>query len=280
MTFLKMSDATKIFFDDSGDGEAILFAHGLNSSHAVNESFYSEFRDDFRVILYDHRSHGLSDTPHRHMNVKRLGMDMNEIIEALELDNLTVFGHSMGAATIYSYIDQFGCDKLKAVIASDMSPYMRNDGWGGGIAQGKWSDEDFFKDFERIFDDVGSAAWHISKSIMNPGLSNLCEDEQNEMIRIYRQNTDAFTMASLWYSLFRCDQRPAMANITVPLLYIMPDNPLYSMEAVEYIKNNVKSSFFLDDDFPGSTHSILRQNPHEVAESVKKFLKKINRVPK
>ena len=89
------------------------------------------------------------------MNVKRLGMDMNEIIESLGLDNLTVFGHSMGAATIYSYIDQFGCDKLKAVIASDMSPYMRNDGWGGGIAQGKWSDEDFFKDFDRIFDDVG-----------------------------------------------------------------------------------------------------------------------------
>lgn len=275
-----MSDATKIFFDDSGDGEAILFAHGLNSSHMMNESFYSEFRDDFRVILYDQRGHGLSDTPHRHMNVKRLGMDMNEIIESLGLDNLTVFGHSMGAATIYSYIDQFGCDKLNAVIASDMSPYMRNDGWGGGIAQGKWSDEDFFKDFDRIFDDVGSAAWHISKSIMDPGLSKLCEDEQNEMIRIYRQNTDAFTMASLWYSLFRCDQRPAMANITVPFLYIMPDNPLYSMEAVEYIKNNVKSDFFLDDDFPGSTHSILRQNPHEVAESVKKFLKKINRVPK
>lgn len=226
MTFLKMSDATKIFFEDSGDGEAILFAHGLNSSHMMNESFYSEFRDDFRVIRYDQRGHGLSDTPHRHMNVKRLGMDMNEIIESLGLDNLTVFGHSMGAATIYSYIDQFGCDKLKAVIASDMSPYMRNDGWSGGIAQGKWSDEDFFKDFDRIFDDVGSAAWHISKSIMNPGLSKLCEDEQNEMIRIYRQNTDAFTMASLWYSLFRCDQRPAMANITVPLLYIMPDNPL------------------------------------------------------
>lgn len=275
-----MSDATKIFFDDSGDGEAILFAHGLNSSHAVNESFYSEFRDDFRVILYDQRGHGLSDTPHRHMNVKRLGMDMNEIIESLGLDNLTVFGHSMGSATIYSYIDQFGCDKLKAVIASDMSPYMRNDGWGGGIAQGKWSDEDFFKDFDRIFDDVGSAAWHISKSIMDPGFSKLSQDEQNEMIRIYRQNTDAFTMASLWYSLFRCGQRPAMANITVPFLYIMPDNPLYSMEAVEYIKNNVKSSFFLDDDFPGSNHSILRQNPHEVAESVKKFLKKINRVPK
>ena len=29
MTFLKMSDATKIFFDDSGDGEAILFAQAL-----------------------------------------------------------------------------------------------------------------------------------------------------------------------------------------------------------------------------------------------------------
>lgn len=38
MTFLKMSDATKIFFDDSGDGEAILFAHGLNSFNFKTES--------------------------------------------------------------------------------------------------------------------------------------------------------------------------------------------------------------------------------------------------
>ena len=36
---------------------------------------------------------------------------------------------------------------------------------------------------------------------------------------------DAYTMASLWYSLFRTDQRPAISKINVPFLYIMPETP-------------------------------------------------------
>lgn len=71
------------------------------------------------------------------MNIKRLGQDLNEIINVLDLDEITLIGHSMGAATIYNYINQFGCYKVKRNVASDMSPYMRNNGWHGGIAQGK-----------------------------------------------------------------------------------------------------------------------------------------------
>ena len=116
----------------------MIFIHGLNSSHTVNKDFHDEFIGEYKVILYDQRGHGDSDKSKIHMNVKRLGQDLNEIIDALGLDDVTLIGHSMGAATIYSYVGQFGCDKLKRIVASDMSPYMRNAGWSGGIAQGKW----------------------------------------------------------------------------------------------------------------------------------------------
>ena len=72
------------------------------------------------------------------MNVKTLGQDMHEIIENLDLKDVVVIGHSMGAATIFSYVNQFGCDKLKKIIAVDMSPYLRNTVWKGGIGQGNW----------------------------------------------------------------------------------------------------------------------------------------------
>lgn len=52
----------------------------------------------------------------------------------------------------------------------------------------------------------------------------------------------------------------------------MPEMPLYSMEAVDYIKNNVKGSFVLEKDFPNTTHAIWRQMPHEVANAIKKFI--------
>ena len=206
------------------------------------------------------------------MNVKRLGQDLNDIIESLDLDDVTVIGHSMGAATIYSYVDQFGCDKLKRIVASDMSPYMRNDGWKGGIAQGKWSDEDFMEDFDRIFDDVGYAAYYITKNIMDPSLSDISKEEEDELIKQYGKATDAFTMASFWYSLFRSDQRPAIDKITVPFMYIMPDYLLYSMDTVDYLRNHVKSDFVLENDFSNTTHAIWRQMPHEVACAIKDFI--------
>lgn len=267
-----MSDGTKLYYEKYGKGETLVFCHGLNSSHSANKEFYDEFKNDFNIVIYDQRGHADSDKSKVHLNVQRLGQDLKEIIEYLNLEKVTLIGHSMGAATIYSYVNQFGCDNIKRIIASDMSPYMRNDGWTGGIAQGKWSDEDFMQDFDRIFDDVGYAAYYIFKYIMNPTPLNITEEDEKNFIKSFGDSTDTLTMASYWYSLFRTDQRPAMEKITVPFLYLMPDYPLYSSEATNYIKEHVQNVFVLENNFPGTTHAIWNQMPHEVAQKVKKFI--------
>ncbi len=93
------------------------------------------------------------------------------------------------------------------------------------------------------------------------------------MIALCGKGYDPLTMASLWFSLYRTDQRPAMEKITVPLLYIMPETPLYSMVNVEYIREHIQCEFVLEKDFPGTTHTILSQSPRQVAERVKAFIK-------
>ena len=101
MPYFAVSDWTKIYYEDCGQGETILFAHGLGSSHMELKPFIDEFRGNFRCVCYDHRGHGASDRSKIHMNVKRLGQDMNELIEYLNLKDITIIGHSMGAATIF-----------------------------------------------------------------------------------------------------------------------------------------------------------------------------------
>ena len=272
MPYLTMSDGIKLYYENCGEGETLVFSHGLNSSHNANKELYDEFREDFNTVVYDQRGHGDSDKSKIHMNIQRLGQDLNEIIESLNLEDVTLIGHSMGAATIYSYVNQFGCDRIKRIVASDMSPYMRNNGWKGGIQLGEWSDEDFMQDFDRIFDDAGYASYYIFKNIMNPKPSNISEEDENHFIKSFGDSVNPLTMASLWYSLFRTDQRQAMEKITVPFLYLMPEHPLYSTEATDYIKEHIQGSFVLENDFPGTTHAIWSQMPHEVAKSVKKFI--------
>lgn len=274
MSYLAMRDGTKLYYEDRGQGETILFSHGLNSSHLAIKDFINEFRGDYRTVCYDHRGHESSDKATVHMNIKTLGQDMNELIESLDLKNVTIIGHSMGAATTFSYVNQFGCDRLKRIVVADMSPYMRNNGWEGGIAQGKWTDEDFMADLDRIFDNIGYAGWYITKNMMNPALAKSVPPEMEEaMIALCGKDFAPLTMASLWYSLFRTDQRPAMEKITVPLLYVMPETPLYSMVTVDYIREHVKGDFTLAKDFSGTTHNIFEEMPKAVAERIKDFIK-------
>ncbi len=271
MPYLAMRDGTKIYYEEHGKGETLLFSHGLSSSHLELRNFINEF-SDYHCVCYDQRGHEASDRTTSHMNIKTLGQDMNELIEYLDLKDVTVIGHSMGAATIFSYVNQFGCSKLKRIVAADMSPYMRNDGWEGGIGQGKWTDEDFMRDFDNMFDDLGLANWRIMKEIMNPALASTPAEFEPAMTAMCRGKFDPFTVVSMWYSLFRTDQRAAIEKITVPFLYLMPEVPLYSMTTVNFYKEHLKGSFVLEKDFPGTTHLILMEKPHEVAKKVKEFL--------
>lgn len=273
MPYYTTQDGTKLYYEDVGKGETILFLHGLCSSHLKIKNFINEFKSEYRCVYYDHRGHESSDIPKFHINIQTLAKDLNEIIEYLNLTDITIIGHSMGAATIFNYIEQFGCTKLKRMVCVDMSPYLRNQGWKGGISQGKWTDEDFFSDLDRIFDNVGNANWYISKESMIPALKNIPKELEGSMIDSMKYTIDPLVMGGFWYSLFRTDQRPFIKKITIPFLYIMPDFPLYSMETINFYKNNVKGEFILDNNFPNTTHLILMEKPHEVAESVKKFIK-------
>lgn len=273
MPYITTSDGVKIYYEDHGQGETLLFSHGMNSSHLRIKNFIDDFKGDYRLVCYDHRGHGASERASINMNLQRLGRDLRELIEALELDDVTAIGHSMGGSTIFSYVNQFGCERLKRIVDVDMSPCGRNSDWSGGIAQGRWTDEDFMRDMDRIFESPGRADWYLDKTMINPKLANTPAEMENAMIALCGQGLDALTMASMWFSLYRIDLRPAMEKITVPLLYVMPETPLFTMECVDYIRDHVKGGFTLEKDFPGTTHSILVEAPRQVAERVKAFIR-------
>lgn len=45
MSYLTMKDGVKIYYEDHGKGETILFLHGLNSSHLKIKNFIEKRRN-------------------------------------------------------------------------------------------------------------------------------------------------------------------------------------------------------------------------------------------
>jgi non-heme chloroperoxidase len=88
----------------------------------------------FRVIGFDRRSHGGSDSPPYGQRLSRHGKDLAELLSALGLDDVVLVGGSMGASTIWAYYDLFGAERLRAIVTIDQTPKMINDGdWPYGF---------------------------------------------------------------------------------------------------------------------------------------------------
>lgn len=273
MPMFATTDGTKLYYEDTGKGPTLVFCHGLNSSHLAIREFIDEFRGEYRCICYDQRGHACSERPTRHLNVRTLGRDLHELLAYLGVEKASAIGHSMGAATLFSYVNQFGCAPFDKIVAVDMTPYMRNDGWRGGIGCGSWTDEDFFRDFDRMFDDVGSAARHIFSHLVNPAVGAATPPEMaGTMAAAAGTGLDPLVFSAFWYSLFRADQRGAISKIDVPFQYVQPDTPLYGDETVAFYRANLRGPFRLETGFPGTTHTILQERPREVAARVKPFL--------
>lgn len=87
-----------------------------------------------RVVVVDRRSHGRSDAPAHGHRMSRHGMDLHEVIEQLGLTDVVLVGASMGASTIWAYLDLVGEDAVAAVVSVDQTPRMRaGDDWPHGF---------------------------------------------------------------------------------------------------------------------------------------------------
>lgn len=131
MSYLKIpqfgSDKhVSIYYEDIGTGKSVIFIHGWPSSHEMWENQTSTLsQHGYRCISYDRRGFGISDKPFDGYDYDTLASDLNELIEELNLTDITLVGFSMGGGEIVRYLANYGETKVsKAVLVSSVCPFM------------------------------------------------------------------------------------------------------------------------------------------------------------
>ncbi|WP_216601679.1 alpha/beta fold hydrolase [Ruegeria sp. HKCCD4332] len=90
-------NGAKIYYEDTGgEGEAVLFSHGLLFSGAMFETQVAHLRDRFRCITYDHRRQGQSSVTESGYDIDSLTADAAELIRSLDAAPCHFVGLSMG----------------------------------------------------------------------------------------------------------------------------------------------------------------------------------------
>ena len=126
MTMITTKDGTEIYYKDWGKGPVVTFSHGwpLNAD-AWDAQMLFLAQNGFRVVAHDRRGHGRSSQASSGNDMNSYADDLATVIEALDLEDATLVGHSTGGGEVARYIGRHGTKRVaKTVLIAAVPPIM------------------------------------------------------------------------------------------------------------------------------------------------------------
>lgn len=112
--------------DTGGAGRPVVLIHGWPlSAESWREQIPVLAAAGYRVVAYDRRGFGRSDKPMRGYAYDDLADDLDGVLSALDLNDVTLVGFSMGGGEVARYLTSHGADRVRSVVfASAVPPYL------------------------------------------------------------------------------------------------------------------------------------------------------------
>ena len=123
-----VTDGTLIHYKDWGRGPAVVFSHGwpLQGDAWENQMLFLASHG-YRVVAHDRRGHGLSSQPWDGNDMDTYADDLATVIAALDLDDVTLVGHSTGGGEVARYLGRHGSSRVaRAVLVAAVTPQLLN----------------------------------------------------------------------------------------------------------------------------------------------------------
>jgi non-heme chloroperoxidase len=126
MSTITTKDGTQIYYKDWGKGPVVAFSHGwpLNSDAWDGQMLFLA-QNGFRVVAHDRRGHGRSSQASSGNDMNGYADDLAAVIEALDLKDAVLVGHSTGGGEVTRYIARHGSARVsKLVLIAAVPPLM------------------------------------------------------------------------------------------------------------------------------------------------------------
>jgi len=126
----------------AGSGPVLLLVHGLGCDHTTWDEVIGRLARSYTVVAPDLLGHGLSDKPRADYTVGGYANGMRDLLTMLEIDKVTVVGHSFGGGVAMQFAYQFPerTERLVLVdaggLGAEVSPIIKaiqSPGWETAI---------------------------------------------------------------------------------------------------------------------------------------------------
>lgn len=272
MSYITAKDGTEIYYKDWGKGPAVTFSHGWPlSSDAWDGQMLFLAQRGFRVVAHDRRGHGRSSQASSGNDMNGYADDLAAVIEALDLKEVTLVGHSTGGGEVARYIARHGTKRVaRAVLIAAVPPIMLKSATNpeglpmevfDSIRNGLMNDRSqFYKDLALQFYGANRPGAKVSQGTldqfwlwsMQAGLKNAYES-----IKAFSET----------------DQTEDLKQFDVPTLVLHGED-----DQIVPVKNSAKKSVRLikgakEIYYPGAPHGITATHQDQVNAELLKFLK-------
>lgn len=211
---------TNLHVDDTGGpGRPVVLIHGwpLSGESWVNQvdAIHSA---GHRVITYDRRGFGRSDKPMTGYTYDTLTEDLHALLEALNLEDVTLVGFSMGGGEVARYFTKYGSERIRSVVfASAVPPYMlqTDDNPEGPLTKSQAADmaANLTKDEDAFYDQFTTEFFSVN------GELKVTEAQRQDAITLCKQADKKAALACMT-AFGATDFREDLPKVDVPALVL------------------------------------------------------------
>jgi non-heme chloroperoxidase len=126
MSTFTTTDGTELYYKDWGSGPPVVLCHGWPlDSDSWEAQMLVLASNGHRAVAHDRRGHGRSSQPWDGNEMDTYADDLAELIEALDLRDVTLVGFSTGGGEVARYVGRHGTGRVaKLALVSAVPPFM------------------------------------------------------------------------------------------------------------------------------------------------------------
>lgn len=249
-----------------GAGEpALVLLHGFGTEQTIWRRVAPRLSATRRVVLYDHMGSGASDTAHydpeRYRTLEGYADDLVEVLDALDLRNVSVAGHSVSG--MIAMLASLRTDRIARLVMIGASPrYLNDDPYEGGF------DLKDVEDFLGLMElDFQGWARALAPRVMDqPDKPALTQELVFSFSRENAELTRRFAEAT-----FTSDYRAQLPACAVPTVILQASaDVVVPLAAARYLADHMPRARLEVMDVRG--HYPQLSAPEVVIEAIERFL--------
>lgn len=270
-----VSEEVHIFYQDVGAGKPVVFIHGWPLNSDMWEYQFNELpKHNIRVIAYDRRGFGKSSRPWGGYDYDTFASDLDTLLEALDVTDVTLVGFSMGGGEVARYLSKYNSNGrvTKAVLVSSVTPFLlRTDDNPTGLPQEEFDkiQSQIEEDRPKFLDAFGKQFYGVHL-FSNPVSSEFLQ--QNASLAL---NSAGYATVKAMQAWSLTDFRADLDTIKIPVLVMhgkADETVPIDASAEETVKRVPHAEYVVYDDAP---HGLFYTHKNRFNEEIINYVNRI-----